>query len=75
MLCIDTLGCSKNQMKLHVLKASMVDAKEVSFEEEQSSSTDRVIPLRQLFELPTNPSYEQYIKDLPTLSGIDVGTV
>ena len=32
---------------------------------------DRVIPLRQLFELPSNPSYEDYIKDLPTLSRID----
>ena len=32
---------------------------------------DRIIPLRQLFELPSNPSYEDYIKDLPTLSGID----
>jgi len=32
---------------------------------------DRVIPLRQLPELPSNPSYEDYIKDLPTLSGID----
>ena len=28
---------------------------------------DQVIPLRQLFELPSNPSYENYIKDLPTL--------
>jgi len=34
---------------------------------------DRVISLvpRQLFELPSNPSYEDYIKDLPTLPGID----
>jgi len=24
-----------------------------------------------VYELPSNPSYEDYIKDLPTLSGID----